>query len=232
MPFSPETLDFLFINHMNNSRSWFREHKDEYKKYVLEPLAELVERLTPTMLEIDGALICAPRVGGSISRIYRDLRFSKDKSLYRANMWILFIRDKRLYNGLPAYYFDVSPDGLSYGCGYYTTSNDSLAAMRKLILNGDRSFKRALAAYEKQDVFTLEGTLYKRSRFPQAGERERSWLDRRDIGLIRNSGDFELLFSDGLWKVLAEDFKKIVPVYEFFMKAESSVLREQEKGRA
>ena len=99
MPISAKTLDFLFENKLNNSKEWYHAHKKEYTELVLRPLAELVVKLKPTMLELDPDLIVEPRVTRSISRIYRDTRFSKDKSLYRDNMWLIFIRDKKLYEG-------------------------------------------------------------------------------------------------------------------------------------
>ena len=119
MPISAKTLDFLFENKLNNSKEWYHAHKKEYTELVLRPLAELVVKLKPTMLELDPDLIVEPRVTRSISRIYRDTRFSKDKSLYRDNMWLIFIRDKKLYEGPPGFYVDISPRGLSYGMGYY-----------------------------------------------------------------------------------------------------------------
>ena len=83
MPFSPKTLDFLWENRMRNSRDWFEEHKSEYRSYVVEPLCELVEALTPTMLQIDSLFTVDPRVDKTISRIWRDTRYSHDKSLSR-----------------------------------------------------------------------------------------------------------------------------------------------------
>ena len=81
MPFSAQTLDFLFLNKLHDSREWFNERRDEYDAVVMEPMRKLVSNLAPVMMEIDPLLICEPKVNKSISRIFRDTRFSKDKSI-------------------------------------------------------------------------------------------------------------------------------------------------------
>ncbi len=222
MPISQKTLDFLVENRLQNSKSWFEERRSVYNEYVIEPLAELVTALTPTMLEIDGNLVCSPKIGKCLSRIYRDVRFSKDKSLFRDIMWVVFTRGRREYSS-PGFFFELSPGGFRYGCGYCEASTASMVSARKLIIDGDKDFKKALRVYEKQDVFRLEGELYKRSRYPEQPENLRNWLDRKGMGFIHASSDFDLLFSDGLADVLADGFKLLEPVYDFLLKTEERV---------
>ncbi len=225
MPFSEESLKFLFENRVVDSKAWFLEHRDEYERLVLEPMRELVKALEPAILSIDPLLICEPKVGRSISRIYRDTRFSHDKSIFRDVMWCVFIRDKKLYNGLPGFWFEFSPRIIRYGCGYYQASPESMEAMRELIIADDKTFKAAQKALKNQSVFRLDGEKYKRSRHPEQPEEKREWLDRRDIGFITESEDFDLLFSDALADKLAADFKLLVPMYEFMMAAEARVFK-------
>lgn len=70
MPFSPQTIDFLTMNRLNDSKLWFNEHKDDYRRFVAEPFREFTEKLLPEMQKID-PLINSVR----ISRIYRDARY-------------------------------------------------------------------------------------------------------------------------------------------------------------
>ncbi len=225
MSFSKSSLDFLFQNRINDSKPWFLEHKNEYNELVLKPLCELVTALEPAVHEIDKYLICEPKVGRSVSRIYRDVRFSNDKSVFRDVMWCTFMRDKKLYHGVPAFFFEVSPVGFRYGCGYYQASVESMDAMRQLILDGDRDFLSAIKAFKKQSVFHLEDVKYKRTKFPDQPDELREWLDQKSVCLIANSGDFDMLFSDGLAKKLADDYRSIKPIYDFLMKSESMVLK-------
>ncbi len=87
MPITENTLNFLTEYRRQNSKNWFHENRPGYMNDVLEPLMELVEALTPVMLEIDPHFETNTKVGKTISRIYRDTRFFRDKSLYRDVMW-------------------------------------------------------------------------------------------------------------------------------------------------
>jgi len=225
MPFSDETLKFLFENRVVDSKSWFSEHRDDYEHLVLDPLRELVTALEPAIMSIDPLLICEPKVGRSISRIFRDTRFSHDKSIFRDVMWCVFIRDKKLYNGLPGFWFEFSPKGFRYGCGYYQASTESMDAMRDMIIADEKSYKSAKKAFDKQSVFQLGDSKYKRSRHPEQSEEKREWLDQRSLDFITESEDFDLLFSDALADKLASDFNLLVPIYDFMMAAEARVFK-------
>ena len=186
-------------------------------------MRELVIKLTPEMLKIDNNFITAPRVDRTISRIYRDVRFSKDHSLYRDNCWFVFMRDKKLYMGLPAFYFDMSPSGFSYGMGYYQASPASMASIREIILNRDESFTLALKAYQGQDIFVMYGDSYKKTRYPDEPEHLREWLDKKSVSFNHDSEDFDLLFSDKLANVMLEGYKTLAPIYDFLCDAEFRV---------
>lgn len=221
MAISAKTLDFLAKNRLRNSRSWYLEHKGDYQEYVLAPLMELVQRLGPVAKQIDPILITEPKVDRTISRIYRDTRFSRDKSLYRDVMWCTFNRDKKAFHCPPCLFFEFSPDGFRYGCGYYRATTQTMDAIRQLILEKDPLFQKAYTAMNSQSVFQLEGESYKRSRFPSQPEHLKQWLDCKNIGYIHNSKDFGLLFSDSLWEALAEGFLLLAPFYQFLCRAEA-----------
>ncbi len=225
MPFSNETINFLFENRVMDSKVWFAEHRADYDRLVLEPMREIVNSLAPAMLSIDPLFICEPKVGRSISRIYRDTRFSRDKSFFRDVMWCVFIRDKKLYNGLPGFFFEFSPQGFRYGCGYYQASPETMDAMRGMIIADEKTYKAARKAYEKQSIFHIEDTKYKRSHFPEQPEEKREWLDQRSLDFIADSVDFDLLYSDKLADKLAADFKILAPMYNFMMAAEARVIK-------
>lgn len=221
MNFSARSIDFLFENCLNDSRTWFKEHRDDYNAYVITPFRELITDLTDTMLGIDGRFICDPK---RISRIYRDARYAKGGSIFRDHIWYTFSRTTDAYKSLPGYYFSISTKGFSYGCGYYYASSDSMNEVRSLILNKDKTAKKALKAYKEQNVFKLYGDFYKRDHYPNASEEEKDWLNRKEMGLSCESTDFELLFSNKLADRIAEDFKAIAPIYKMYMKAENNIL--------
>ena len=219
MLFSQQTLDFLVQNRLRNSRDWYLAHKNEYQMFVLAPMTALVERLTPAMLAIDPCFITIPKVNKTISRLHRDTRFSKDKSLYRDAVWCQFSRDKKTQACLLGYYFEVTPRHFSYGCGFFEADTKTMQVLREMIAADDRLFREALAAYQNQSALVLQGEFYKKSRYPGQPEPKRQWLDRKGIWLSHTSGDFDLLFSEDLAPRLAHDFTQAGPVYHLFQRA-------------
>lgn len=220
MNITPQALDFLFENRLKDSKEWYKEHKDIHTKFVVEPFREFVVNITPYMSEIDPAIICNPK---KISRIYRDARFSKDKSIFKDNQWCCFMNSdrKELYEGLPSFFFDFSPRGFKYGCGYYKAGKSSIEALRSLVLKKDKTYLAARKAVESDSRYILDCNPYKKDHFPEADEIDRSWLNIRDFCVLIDSTDFDLLFSDNLADKIGKEFIKLKPVYDFLMKAES-----------
>lgn len=222
--FCQRSLDFLYFNHLNNSKAWYAEHKEDFKQYLYAPFCDIVREMTPSMLQIDEGFITEPR--SVISRLYKDLRFAKDKtSLYRDCMWFTFMRDKNQMYGLPGYFFELSPYGFRYGCGYYCADAKSMATMRNLILSNSKSFQNAKKCFENQDIFQFVGETYKKPHYPDYPQDVALWLEKKDMCFIANSHDIDLLFSTDLAKTLCEQFKAIKPLYDFMMLAESMTER-------
>ncbi len=218
--FTQKTFDFLIQNYINNSKTWFLEHKNEYHEYVLTPLTELAIVLGPTLEAIDGQIITEPKVDKTISRIYRDIRFSKNKTLYREEMWLSFRRDKKAFPGYPEFFFVVTPNEFLYGCGYYAAASNVMDCIRNLILDQNPMFLAAQNAYEGQSEFVIEGDLYKKSKYPQQPESIRAWLDRKSICFMVKSKDFSELFSDRLHTKVMSIYKQMEPIYQFLVYAE------------
>jgi len=211
--FTAESLKFLLENKLNNSKEWYENHKSIYKELVYNPFVDLITELTPTMTQIDSQLLTTP--SKLISRVRRDTRFSKDKSLYRDNVWIVFLRDKSKMSTSPCFWFEISQKGSSYGVGYYGAEARSMANMRQMILNGHPAFLSALKCYESQDKFVIGGEMYKRSKYPDQPENLKSWLDRKNIFFECAQNDFKLAFSKELPDILKKDFYMLKSIYEF-----------------
>lgn len=216
MPFSQQSIDFLFENRLHDSKAWFTEHKADYESLVKQPMAQLVLDLAPTMMKIDKYIICDPK---KISRIYRDARMHPD-SIFRDHIWYSFGRPRDARNPAPEFYFSIGAGGMSFGCGYYCARPAVMQAVRELILADDDSFKAAFLAVKKQKSFQLFGEPYKRNRYPDQPPEKCDWLNRRGLGLSGELTDPEIMFTDKLSKHVAREFKKIAPVYDLYMKAE------------
>lgn len=215
--FTPETLEFLAENCWQSSRDWFYEHRNEYLKFVRNPLIELSDFLAPTVEEIDTQLITDPRV--TIARINRDLRFAKGGSIYRDMLWVSFRRDRQEFQAWPELYFILSPKESFYGCGYYQTKAPVMAQIRKMVIEDHPKYLKAKAVLESNKNIILEGDMFKRSKYKDHSEEKRQWLDRKNLSFsIYPSGD--VLFSEVLGEKIKEAFEKMALIYEFLVFAE------------
>lgn len=211
--FSKEALSFLFENRMRNDKEWYDSHKKEYKRLVYEPFVALIQEVAPTIQEIDDRMITIP--SKIISRVRRDTRFTKDKSMYRDNAWIVFLRDKSRMSTAPCYWFEIGQQGSSYGIGYYGAESSAMANMRELIIQRHPVFMEALKCYESQNQFVMGGESYKRNRFPDQPENLQTWLNRKNIYFECVQKDFSLAFSKALPDALKEGYKMLKPIYDF-----------------
>jgi uncharacterized protein (TIGR02453 family) len=177
--------------------------------------------IAPAMTEIDSSIITIP--SKLISRVRRDTRFSKDKSLYRDNAWFVFLRDKSRMSTSPCFWFEISQKGSSYGVGYYGATSGAMVKMREMIINRHPAFLKALKCYESQKEFTIGGEMYKRSKFTDQPENIRTWLDRKNIFFECIRGDFEFIYSKDLPDILKKGFIKMKPIYDFLLLAESEI---------
>lgn len=217
--FTKEAPKFLFENKLNNSKDWYESHKGDYRKFVYDPFVELIKELAPVMTEIDGRIITVP--SKLISRVRRDTRFSKDKSLYRDNVWLVFLRDKSQMSTSPCFWFEISQKGSSYGIGYYGAETGAMAKMREMIMDRHPAFLSALSCYETQKEFVIGGEMFKRSRFPDQPEDLRLWLDRKNIYFESVQNDFKLAFSKELPDILKKGYKRLKPIYDFLCLVEA-----------
>ena len=94
---TPDAMWLLAENRFHDSKSFYEEKKPQIQAQVLRPLRALLEDLTPFMLDIDPQFVTEPGRNGNISRIRRDNRYTRDKSMYRENAWIVFERDKKAW---------------------------------------------------------------------------------------------------------------------------------------
>lgn len=217
MPFSEQTLQFLFEVRMRDDRSWFRQNHDLYDAHVIAPTRALIDSLAPSLLELDDQLIIEGRVGRCISRINRDTRFTKNKELYRDVVWISFVREK--HASLPELFFEYSPRGLRWGCGWYCPPRETVDTLREMVLAGSELWHRADETLLACPHYALVGDRYKRTRYPGQDERRRLWLDCKDLCIMGCEDGPERLFSPRLAPWLAEQFHLLKPAYELFLQA-------------
>ncbi len=213
--FSPRTLDFLRDLRAHNERAWFEAHREEYEQCLLEPLKALVAELAGFMLTIDPDFVTIPAVDRTISRIRRDTRFSRDKSPYRDNAWIAFKRPSKDWKVAPCFFFELYSDWYRYGMGFYSAERETMERLREVIDRRPAEFRRAVAFYEGQKTFVLEGERYKRPLNPSLPEPLQQWYQRKNLYLVCNREANGRLFTHTLVDDLREGFALLAPLYHF-----------------
>ena len=217
--FSRKTLKFLRGLKANNDRAWFKEHKADYEEYVLQPFRNLVTDLGDFMLDIDLCFEITPAINKTISRIYRDTRFSKDKSPYRSTAWFTFKNQNKDWTTLVCgYFFELSPASYRYGMGFYNAAPVIMGKFREMIDESPEEFARAISFLDKQKAFVLEGDKYKRIIDKTKPEKIQNWYQRKNVYLVCNRKIDEVLFSRKLLCDLKHGFGQIAPFYHYLEK--------------
>lgn len=213
--FTQKATDFLRDVRFHNSKDWYEENKEAYREYLLKPFQQLVMELSGLMASLDPQVDTRPAVDKTISRIRRDTRFSRDKTLYRDTMWISFRRPAEDWKLNPVYFFEISPAWYRYGMGFYSAPKASLDRLRELIDDNDREFLRLMDIFNRQKLFKLEGDNYKRILDREKPPEVLEWYQKRDLYICRTSTAVEALFSSRLISELTDGFMFLKPFYDF-----------------
>lgn len=137
--FDDETFAFLRELRSHNERAWFNENKDRYERSVKEPLLQFIADVGPELKKLSSSLVADPRpVGGSMFRIYRDVRFSKDKSPYKTHAGAHFQS-----KGGPGYYLHVAPAQCFVAGGMWMPEPAVLQKVRERISKRPADWKKA-----------------------------------------------------------------------------------------
>ncbi len=177
--FSKEAFTFLENLRRNNKKEWFEQHKPEYQALLLEPLKNLVSELGDVMLSIDPCFEVVPAINRTISRIYRDTRFSKDKSPYKTTLWITFKIPNKNWREAPAYFFEIFSDSYRYGMGFFQASPGKMQLFREKIDRNQAKFIQVISFYSKQSEFQIQGDLYKKTIDPTKPEKIQEWYQKK-----------------------------------------------------
>jgi len=157
--FTRRTLSFLRALKRHNDRDWFRARRQEYEQHVRGPMVACIERLAEDFRTFAPNLIASERV--SLYRIYRDTRFSADKSPLKTHVATVFPwRGLAKHEGA-GLYFHVAPDGVWAGGGMYMPHTSQLQLVREHIalhhrrlraIVGKASFRKKVAALEGEKL--------------------------------------------------------------------------------
>jgi len=163
-PITPALFDFLRELKENNNRPWFQENKSRYEQQVKEPLLQFITDFGAYLPEISEHYTAIPKAtGGSMFRIYRDVRFSKDKSPYKTAAAIQFRHAAGKDVHAPGFYLHLEPGGVFAGCGIWHPNTKTLTKIRSAIVEHPDAWRAAITDDAFQHTFTREGESLKRA---------------------------------------------------------------------
>ena len=218
MPFTKRALGFLRGLARHNEKPWFEAHRDEYEAEVRQPMRELIEDLDSRFAQF------APEIGGdpkrSMFRIYRDIRFSKDKSPYKthAACWFHHLNAARNVGseadaGSAGYYFHLEPGGRSMiGAGIWMPPRPQLNKLRGAIARSPGAFDRMANSIPRRfGGLDDEGALKRMPRGYAEDHAAAKWLRFQSFTSGRTLTDAQVT-STSLAASLAREYEALLPL--------------------
>ncbi len=212
--FPPEGMKFLAALARNNRREWFQPRKELYEASVRRPMLELVSRINGALLDFAPEYVCEPEK--AVFRIYRDTRFSSDKTPYKTNIAAVFNRLGMEKHAGAAYYFSVSAKELAVGGGVYMPSPEGLLAIRNHIAVSHEEFAKLISDRKlRKYVEELKGDAL--SRAPKGFDPAHPAADyiRMKQWLFYTTLDPALAVTNRLLPEILKRFRLLTPFIEF-----------------
>jgi len=152
--FTPKFFNFFKTLAKNNNREWFNEHKPDYQQFVVQPMCELIEAMAPRLEKISPYFIVDPRPhGGSMFRIYRDVRYAKDKSPYKLHAACQFRHELTRNVHAPGFYLHLNLQEVVIGAGVWLPASEELAKIRNTIVDNPNTWNQIKTSGEVKKLF-------------------------------------------------------------------------------
>lgn len=212
--FTQQAFAFFMELAFNNTPQTMREKRDVFNKEILLPLKELSHACEQVLFPVDKHIDFRPVMGGTISRIRRDTRFTREKHPYRDYMWLDFRRKHEDFH--LGFCFSISPRASSVFVGMHQSSAQSRNTIRRYVLRHAPQYIKLHAALLKKG-YTFNGEDYKRAMTQAENEDvyafgQKRWFSyRRDIALPDT-------MKPEFASQLQNDLRELVPMYSFLRK--------------
>lgn len=218
--FTQATFKFLEALAVNNERTWFEAHKQEYEDFVRTPALDFIGRMSDEMPAISRHFLAQPKkVGGSLMRVYRDTRFSRDKTPYKTNIGIQFRHELGKDVHAPGYYLHIAPEKCFLAVGLWRPESGALFRIREAIAQNDEEWLAARDDRDFRSSFTLEGDALVNA--PRGFARDHPLvadLKRKDF-IAMAPLTRKVVTSNGLRPHVVEHFRQAAPYMRFLCRA-------------
>ncbi len=216
--FTPQTVKFFTDLKKHNTREWFNARKETYTSQVMDPARALVTDLGGRLKELAPDIIAVPQINRSIFRIYRDTRFSADKSPYKTHLGLFFWEGVRPRMECSGFYFHLEPPHLMLGVGLYMFPRKVLEHYRNAAVHPEYGVELAdiVESISGLEGYSLGGMHYKR--VPAGFDAAHS-----NARLLRHSGLYagieslipEELYSESLIDYCMERFTPLAGLHRW-----------------
>ncbi|MFQ6007222.1 MAG: DUF2461 domain-containing protein [Woeseia sp.] len=218
--FKPETIGFLRELGNNNNRDWFNENKPRYEVEVLDVALHFIQSMQGPLKDIAPHFTAIPkRMGGSLMRVYRDTRFSKNKLPFKTNIGIQFRHEQARNVHSPGYYVHIDPDDVFLGAGMWMPESEPLLMIRERIRDRSSEWQRATGDKTFTRHFRLGGTSLTRP--PRGFDKDHPMIDdikRKSFIAVKNMTHDDAL-SPKFQRKVETAFKAATPYMKFLCKA-------------
>jgi uncharacterized protein (TIGR02453 family) len=214
-----KVVNFLKALKKNNNKDWFDAHKNQYLE-AKEEFEELIAKVLKGISKFDKQIDAGTNPKDCMFRIYRDVRFSKDKTPYKINM-AADINPGGRKSMIPGYYFHIQPGKCFVAGGAHMPMPDQLAAIRQEIdYNGDR-LEKILKSKSYSKFFDGLDDYDKLKTVPKGFDKDHKYIELLKLKsfLAYHEFDDKLLKSKDLDKYIVEGFKAMHPLLQFLREA-------------
>lgn len=217
--FPEETIRFFLDLRFHNEVPWFHAHREEYEAYVREPFRAFIEAMSPTVLKIADDIDTRPNK--CLARINRDIRFTRDKSPYRDHMWLLFRRGGEEREHSVMYWFELSPEVVEWGVGFWGPNRPAMDALRRRMAQKPAEVKRVLRQCGIPDAtLHIYGDRYRNIKPPDGLPAELAMLyPCKELYVKRIGVPLRECYKPELIKLVSDDFLRLAPLYHLLRKA-------------
>jgi uncharacterized protein (TIGR02453 family) len=214
--FPEEFFHFFTSLQNNNNREWFQANKARYQETVVNPITEFIVAIAPRLKKISRHYVADPRPnGGSMFRIYRDTRFSRDKTPYKTHAGVQFRHEAGKDAHAPGFYLHLATDRLFFGGGVWNPAGPQLNRIRDYIADNARAWARISNSARVREVGGIRGDSLKRP--PRGYSAEHVHIEdlkRKSFYVMTDAPPEDALRPEFLDQVV-EGFRRAAPLNRF-----------------
>ncbi len=216
----------LELNKFNDSKDFYETVKEDIKSKIITPMRQLALDLSDELLAVDEKMVLIPTK--MVSRIRRDTRYSRNKEMYRSNVWCMFMRNKHEWRFMPCMWFEVFPESYSYGVGLFRAQPSDLEVFRRVLSENQKELRYALRQMDAVGALPYIDTFKKdKPGTENIDEDLRPYYNSRYFLFSYTGNDMSKLFDGSVEEELIYAVRAFTPMYKFLLKVTEEIY---EKG--